>query len=139
MKVKILTTLKQSHRILDILRESGYSIDHEELRSKIIAVSNGSLTEEAADAWIKSWKHTHKNDGTLAPTPTIPTTKQSRIVEKGETFTEAKPMEGVSKIAAIIRLHEQGFSNKEIIAAGYNKSTVGRQVSEYRKRQLQKA
>jgi len=34
----------------------------------------------------------------------------------------------------IVRLHISGKSNKEIIAMGYNKSTVGRQVSEYKKR-----
>lgn len=43
-----------------------------------------------------------------------------------------------SKIAEIIALHVAGKTNKEIIESGYNKSTVNRQVSEYKKRQLKK-
>lgn len=39
-----------------------------------------------------------------------------------------------SVIEQIIELHKQGKTNKEIINMGYNKSTVGRQVSEYKKR-----
>lgn len=46
-----------------------------------------------------------------------------------------KSGEGGSIIEQIIALHKQGLSNKEIIAKGFNKSTVGRQVSEFKKRQ----
>lgn len=46
---------------------------------------------------------------------------------------KAEPKTG-SIIDQIIKLHKQGLSNKEIIAKGFNKSTVGRQVSEYKKR-----
>lgn len=38
-----------------------------------------------------------------------------------------------SIIERILALHKAGKTNKEIIAAGFNKSTVGRQVSEYKK------
>ena len=44
------------------------------------------------------------------------------------------PGAGGSIIQQIIALHVEGKSNKEIIALGFNKSTVGRQVSEYKKR-----
>lgn len=42
---------------------------------------------------------------------------------------------GKSIIEQILELHKAGKSNKEIIAAGFNKSTVARQVSEYKKRE----
>lgn len=63
--------------------------------------------------------------------------------------TESKPKTGTNKpaqlnssagvpasgkIKEIIDLHLQGFSKKDIIAKGYNKSTVNRQVGEYIKR-----
>lgn len=37
------------------------------------------------------------------------------------------------KIQCILTLHIKGFSNSEIVAAGFNKSTVYRQVGEYKK------
>lgn len=40
---------------------------------------------------------------------------------------------GGNKIAQIIAHHKAGKSNKEIIALGFNKSTVNRQVGEYKK------
>lgn len=46
------------------------------------------------------------------------------ILEEGE--------EG-GKIHAILTLHIKGFSNVEIVEAGFNKSTVYRQVGEYKK------
>ena len=47
---------------------------------------------------------------------------------------EKAPKEG-SIISQIIDLHKSGKSNKEIIEMGYNKSTVNRQVSEFKKKQ----
>ena len=41
---------------------------------------------------------------------------------------------GKSIIEQIIELHEQGLSNKQIVEKGFNKSTVNRQVGEYKKR-----
>jgi len=41
--------------------------------------------------------------------------------------------EGIGKIAQIIILHKQGNTNKEIIAMGYNKTTVSIQVNRYLK------
>lgn len=54
------------------------------------------------------------------------------IVKDGQPVLE--PKKG-SIIEQILDLHKQGKTNKEIIAMGYNKSTVGRQVSEYKKRE----
>lgn len=41
---------------------------------------------------------------------------------------------GKSIIEQILDLYKEGLSNKEIIEKGYNKSTVNRQVAEYKKR-----
>lgn len=41
---------------------------------------------------------------------------------------------GLGVVAQIIELHKKGMSNKEIIESGFNKSTVNRQVNEYKKR-----
>lgn len=49
------------------------------------------------------------------------------------------PTNGGSIIQEILKLHQAGKSNKEIIAMGFNKSTVGRQVGEFKKRQLTKS
>ncbi len=42
---------------------------------------------------------------------------------------------GSGKIEQILALHIAGKTNKEIVEAGFNKSTVNRQVGEYKKRQ----
>lgn len=44
---------------------------------------------------------------------------------------------GLGIVQQIIELHKQGLSTKEIIAKGFNKNTVNRQVSDY-KRSLKK-
>lgn len=44
------------------------------------------------------------------------------------------PKKEGSVIAQILALHIAGKTNKEIIELGFNKSTVGRQVSEYKKK-----
>lgn len=51
--------------------------------------------------------------------------------KKSPTILKSEP----GKIDKILALHKEGKTNKEIIAMGYNKSTVGRQVAEYKKRQ----
>jgi hypothetical protein len=47
------------------------------------------------------------------------------------------PMFGKGIVAAILQLHEAGKSNQDIIAMGYNKSTVYRQIGEYKKRKAE--
>lgn len=54
--------------------------------------------------------------------------------KKGPRKASAPRAAGAAgKCAEIIALHVAGKTNKEIIELGYNKSTVGRQVSEYKK------
>ena len=57
----------------------------------------------------------------------------AQLAEKAEENDELEEGEGMGKIAMILKLHKKGYSNKEIIEAGYNKSTVYRQVGEYKK------
>lgn len=48
-------------------------------------------------------------------------------------YNEEHEVEGGSLIKEIIALHREGKSNAEIVDAGYNKNTVSRQVSLYKK------
>ena len=48
-------------------------------------------------------------------------------------YNEEHEVEGGSLIKEIIALHREGRSNAEIVDAGYNKNTVSRQVSLYKK------
>lgn len=74
------------------------------------------------------------------PQPSNPVSKPANSTAAKAT-TNAAPAKltelgtGGGKIAEIIALHLAGKSKKEIIEAGYNKSTVNRQVGEYIKRQ----
>lgn len=54
--------------------------------------------------------------------------------DAGITTDGPIPNEHGGKIEQILWLHDSGLSNNEIIAKGFNKSTVGRQVGEYKKR-----
>ena len=53
--------------------------------------------------------------------------------EEKESKQVATKVTGGSIIQQIIALYKEGKSNKEIIAMGYNKSTVARQISEHKK------
>lgn len=58
------------------------------------------------------------------------TTKKAAPVKKATKNTEGKEP---GKIAQIIELHKKGYSNAEIVEAGYNKTTVAIQVAKYKK------
>lgn len=66
-----------------------------------------------------------------APAP-APVAKRTRTAAT-TAAVPGEPKPG-SVIAQILDLHRQGLSNKEIVEQGYNKSTVNRQVNEYKKR-----
>ncbi len=61
----------------------------------------------------------------VAPAATTPAAAATKLPGAGGTI-----------IQQIIALHEKGLSNKEIIEKGFNKSTVARQVSEFKKRKM---
>lgn len=64
--------------------------------------------------------------------------KPAKVVRMSQAPTPgSKPAHQFKRgsiIEQILELHKQGKTNKEIVAAGFNKSTVNRQVSEYKKR-----
>lgn len=64
------------------------------------------------------------------PAPNFKQLAQSKAAPK-----VTKEPGGESIIGQIIAHHKAGLSNKQIIELGFNKSTVGRQVGEYKKRQ----
>lgn len=53
--------------------------------------------------------------------------------EESELEEGTEDSEGPGKIVMILRLFTQGYSRKEIISVGYNKSTVYRQTGEFMK------
>jgi hypothetical protein len=99
--------------------------------------------KEFVEAFVVSWKHNHPNGK-------VPQGKRAdRIIEEGDTFEvrSEKEFAGIAKsnksvrepgagsiIDQILTLHKAGKSRAEIVAAGFNKSTVARQVGEYEKK-----
>lgn len=81
---------------------------------------------------------------TPAPTPTpIETKKAAKLyIQTNDPDEPSRPKKdpatGEGIVAQILKLHVAGQSNAEIIAAGYNKSTVYRQVNEHKKRKAGK-
>jgi len=80
--------------------------------------------------------------GKDAQPPTIPTVTGRLITPKAKeqkesevpNETKKEPADGSGKIAQILKLHDEGKTHKEIIERGFNKSTVYRQIGEYKKR-----
>lgn len=62
--------------------------------------------------------------------------KKVATVKKATTKKVVEPKEGEKgpgKIAQIIDFHKKGYTNAEIVAEGFNKTTVSIQVSKYKK------
>lgn len=136
--------------IIDLLEKHDDS-DDEALLQTII--DDAGVDRMVADAYLRSWRFNHRVGAigairsavrSLNPGTTLPVEmalvpegmgKAKLFVVEGDRKTPASdPAAGSGKIAEILALHKAGKSNKEIIDAGYNKSTVGRQVGEYKKR-----
>ena len=80
---------------------------------------------------------TKKAAATATPVATVKKSRRKPIEEfiaqvtgedEGEELEEG---EGLGKIAMILKCYVQGYTKKEIVKAGYNKSTVYRQCKEY--------
>lgn len=92
----------------------------------------------------KSVVHLPRENNTTAPatesapvkstTKPAPAKKTATPKTEQEPATETPPAGGSNITAQIVALHKQGLSNAEIVAKGFNKSTVARQVGEYKKR-----
>lgn len=76
-----------------------------------------------------------KDDSKPVPKPVIDRSLADTIINSNKQLKpKAQKMGGKSIIEQIIELHKQGLTNKEIVEKGFNKSTVNRQVCEYKKR-----
>lgn len=138
----IYLNLFQSNTIIDNLKLHAIKLDHESLCELI--QEKAAVSRQIVELYIRAWNHNHP-EGWTEPlkhfvsvvNPDDVGTHTVRTVEQRVGITSTKqptaPREG-SIIQQIIALHVAGKSNKEIIALGYNKSTVGRQVSEYKKK-----
>lgn len=82
-------------------------------------------------AKAKAAKGTPPTISTQAP----PAVTKPAVQPVGKRVMGQLPENGNGIVAQILKLHREGKSNKEIIDAGYNRSTVSRQVGEFKKRQ----
>lgn len=118
------------------------------------AVHKEQLNETVAEG--KKAAAANQKKSTLPPHPTMttgpvsshnpappkqpPPVKQEAVVRQIISPIDDRPKKdpatGDGIVAQIIKLHQSGKSNKEIIEAGYNQSTVYRQVNEFKKRKL---
>lgn len=124
-------------------------------------IDQGKVDQQTAQAYMEQWRTDPNGDyvyimdedeGVALPTlttakaqaakgqpPTIPTKAPTVAkvvpISASKRVTGQLPEDGNGTVAAILKLHREGKSNKEIIDAGYNRSTVSRQVGEYKKRQ----
>lgn len=132
---KIVVTHTQSLVVQKILRADKGDTP---LQQFIDRISNEAKIEPwIAERFAESWRWNHRGDNNNS-------TSTNQVEEQAEEYyvrqelptkTTAKdPSTGTGIVAQIISLAEQGKSTQEIIALGYNKSTVYRQVSEWRKR-----
>lgn len=136
MNGKIVVTMAQNTILIHLLETDDCSNDEALL---VQMTADAKVDRHTADSYLRSWRFNHQEGAigairsavhAINPTPT----PAARLwVDDGKAGNK-DPAEGTGKVAAIIALHKQGLSNKEIVDKGYNKSTVNRQVSEYRKR-----
>lgn len=135
--LQIHLKMTQCDTISRLLKESDdpkseLHVDTERLLQRI--VSEAMVDKEVAEAYVLSHKHCSSTGTIGAMHKAVAAANPIATPIKAKDTGGAAAIEGVGKVAAILRLHEAGHSNDQIIAAGYNKSTVYRQVSEYKKR-----
>jgi len=154
MNGKIVVTMAQNTQIIHLLETDDASND-EGLIEQIM--NDTRVDRETADAYVRSWRFNHQEGAIAAirsavhainplsqPTPLTKVERASKRLTQTNGDGQSRlyiesgggkdPAEGSGKVAQIIALHKEGKSNREIIEMGYNKSTVNRQVSEYKKR-----
>lgn len=136
--------------ILELLRADKGEDDERLLCQIMVRVT---ISREIADAYLRSFRFNNKQGAIGAISKAVDAEKgtkkiktneqpvldpvQNRILtdDHEEIIVEQLPLlEGEGKVAAILRLHDSGLSNDQIISQGFNKSTVYRQVSEYKTR-----
>jgi len=138
---KMIVTTAQNRVIMDHLDADDMSIPHEDFVNQITEKSG-------AEKWIveklvENWRYWHPNgtkNGLRDAQEDAKRTDESIYVgqplprPKTPKNGSALPENGTGKVAEILKHASDGKSVAEIIKLGYNKSTVYRQVSEWKKR-----
>lgn len=128
---KIIVTPVQSLKITNLLRSDKGDTPLQQFIETI--AKEGEVEEWVAEKFAASWRWNHRTDGDPMAEPKPESYYvQSELPRKLNTSND--PANGNGKVAQIIALAEQGKSTAEIIEMGYNKSTVYRQYSEWKKR-----
>jgi hypothetical protein len=154
MNGKIVVSMSQNTMLIHLLETDDASNDEALIEQMM---NDAKVDRETANSYLRSWRFNHQ-EGAIAAirsavhaiNPTITTAKAEQasrrllgangdghaklFLDDGEKGPGKDPADGSGKVAQIIALHKEGKSNREIIEMGYNKSTVNRQVSEYKKR-----
>lgn len=134
---QITVTMKQSLAVRDVLKKHKDPNDMEGLIKKIVA--EAKVTEIVAKTFAKGWLYKFEDDNKTSSKDKIKT-KQSKTNVEAPTYLVETPMPikrtpatGTGTVAQIWKLAEEGKTHAEILALGYNKNTVYRQVGEWRK------
>jgi hypothetical protein len=134
----------QKETLLDTLRNDAGKTPDADIITTICSKTN--LESSIVEAYVKSYRFNNQQgaiarlagvvdtERALAPKADIKPIPTPRAA--GSNSTGAVPVANADggKVAQILALHDQGLSNNEIIERGYNKSTVYRQVHEYKQR-----
>jgi hypothetical protein len=131
---KIIITQVQSSKIHKLLEADKGDTPLQKFIDDIKTA--GEVEEWVAEKFASSWRFHHRNnDQTETQDQQL---KNEIFYVQNELPSPSKkstdPANGTGKVAQIIQLAEKGFSTQQIIAQGFNKSTVYRQVSEWRQR-----
>jgi hypothetical protein len=141
---KIIVTQVQSTKIHRILKADTGSTPLQDFIELI--VKEAEIEEWIAETFASAWRYNHRdNNETETETEKTNSDAQQTKEQKSKlyyvtnelptkTAAVKDPGNGTGKVAQIIALAEQGKSTAEIIEMGFNKSTVYRQVSEWKKR-----
>jgi hypothetical protein len=145
-KTKMLTvTQKQSSIIIDKwLRNDDMSMPHEEFVAAIMKETDAE--QWVVDKLVENWRYWHPNgaNGGLRDAKDVKTFEQ-RAEEfmyvqtplpkpKSTQKQKSAPEDGNGIVAQILKHAAEGKSVKEIIEMGFNRSTVYRQVGEWKQR-----
>lgn len=126
MAKKIIVNHVQSLTIHKHLKADKGVEPAEELITRI--AQEAGIEEWMSKRFVDAWRWNHR-EGEPEREP------ETYYVQTPLPIPTASTGEGLGKVAQIIALAAQGKSVAEIISLGFNKSTVYRQVGEWKKRE----
>lgn len=139
---KIVITHVQSMKVHRILKADKGNTPLQDFID--LLATEGEVEPWIAEKFATAWRYHHRNDNSNPEPETQPKQQQPEetffvkqpLPKRQSTNSTGKsdPAEGTGIVAQIIAHAESGKSTKEIIELGYNKSTVYRQYSEWKKR-----